>query len=99
MSHSGIVGHTRGNWISVICADGAAVAVVPVERHATGLGASPDASWLYVSARRSSSYLDWRDSISVIDTGTYSVVDKIAAELAPDTVTVSWDGARLYATH
>ena len=65
----------------------------------TGLGASPDASWLYVSARRSSSYLDWRDSISVIDTGTYSVVDKIAAELAPDTVTVSWDGARLYATH
>jgi len=35
----------------------------------------------------------------VIDTGTYSVVDKIAAELAPDTVTVSWDGARLYATH
>ena len=35
----------------------------------------------------------------MIDTGTYSVVDKIAAELAPDTVTVSWDGARLYATH
>jgi len=42
LAHSGIVGHTRGNWISVICADGAAVAVVPVEGHATGLGASPD---------------------------------------------------------
>jgi len=44
LAHSGIVGHTRGNWISVICADGAAVAVVPVEGHATGLGASPDGS-------------------------------------------------------
>ena len=99
LTHSGIVGHTRGSWISVISADGATVAVVPVDGHATGLGASPDGSWLYVSARRSSSYLDWRGSISVIDTGTYSVVDKIAAEMAPDTVTVSWDGARPYATH
>lgn len=35
----------------------------------------------------------------MIDTDIYSVVDKIAAELAPDTVAVSWDGARLYATH
>ena len=99
LAHSGIVGDTRGSWISVVTADGATVAVVPVDRHATGLGVSPDGSRLYVASRQSSSYLDWRGSISVIDTETYRVVDTIAVELAPDTVTVSWDGTRLYATH
>ena len=98
-AHSGIVGDTRGSWISVVTADGATVAVVPVDRHATSLGASPDGSRLYVSSRQSPSYLDWHGSISVIDTDTYRVVDSIAVELAPDTVTVSRDGARLYATH
>ena len=72
---------------------------MPVDRHATGLGVSPDGSRLYVASRQSSSYLDWRGSISVIDTETYRVVDSIAVELAPDTVTVSRDGTRLYATH
>ena len=83
----------------MVTADGATVAVVPVHRHATGLGVSPDGSRLYVATRQSSSYLDWRGSISVIDTETYRVVDSIAVELAPDTVTVSRDGTRLYATH
>ena len=41
LAHSGIVGHTRGNWISVISAEGATVAVVPVEGHATGLARVP----------------------------------------------------------
>jgi YVTN family beta-propeller protein len=72
---------------------------VPVDGHASGLGASPDGSRLYISSRKSSSYLDWRGSISVIDTDTYRVVHSIALELAPDTVTVSRDGLRLYATH
>jgi YVTN family beta-propeller protein len=97
--HSGIVGDTKDSWISVISADGATVAVAPVDRHATGIGVSPDGTKVYISSRNSSSYLDWRGSISVIDAGTYRVVDKIALELAPDTVMVSRDSARLYATH
>ena len=99
LAHSGMVEGTRNSWISVVTADGATVAVVPVHRHATGLGVSPDGSQLYVASRQSSSYLDWRGSISVIDTETYRVMDSIAVELAPDTVTVSRDGTRLYATH
>ncbi len=99
LAHSGMVEGTRSNWISVVTADGATVAAVPVHTPATGLGASPDGSQLYVASQRSSSYLDWRGSISVIDTETYRVLDSIAVELAPDTVTVSRDGTRLYATH
>ena len=99
LAHSGTIEGTRSSWISVVTADGATVAVVPVHRHATGLGVSPDGSRLYVATRQSSSYLDWRGSISVIDTETYRVVDSIAVEVAPDTVTVSRDGTRLYATH
>jgi DNA-binding beta-propeller fold protein YncE len=45
------------------------------------------------------SSLDRRGLITVIDTDTHRIVDKIAVELAPDTVTVSPDGAHLYATH
>ena len=99
MAHSGTTGGTQSNRISIIGADGTRVAVVPVDGHTTGLGASPDGSHLYVSARRSLSSLDWRGLITVIDTDTHRIVDKIAVELAPDTVTVSPDGAHLYATH
>jgi DNA-binding beta-propeller fold protein YncE len=99
MAHSKTIGDTQSNRISIIGADGTRVAVVPVDGHTTGLGASPDGSHLYVSARRSLSSLDWRGLITVIDTDTHRIVDKIAVELAPDTVTVSPDGAFLYATH
>lgn len=97
--HSGIVGDTKGSWVSVISASGTSIAVVPVGRHAIGFGVRPDGTKLYVSSRNSSSSLDWRGFISVIDTGTCRVVDKIAVELAPDTLTVSRDGGLLYATH
>ncbi len=98
-AHCGIVGGTRRSWISVVNTAGATVAVVPFNNHATGLGASADGSRLYVSSRKSSSYLDWRGSISVIDTATNKVVESIDLEVAPDTVTVSRDGTLLYATH
>ena len=71
---------------------------VPIFRHANGLGLSPDGSQLYVACRRSSSGRDRRGSISVIDTETYRVVGSIAMEFAPDAITVSRDGAHLYAT-
>jgi DNA-binding beta-propeller fold protein YncE len=37
--------------------------------------------------------------ISTIDTRTYRVVDKLAVEFAPDTITMSLNGTQLYATH
>lgn len=99
LARSGIVGEMGGTWISVVSAEGATVAVVPVDKHATDIALSPDGLRLYVSSRRGSSQLDWRGLISVIDTRTYTAVDKIAVELAPDTMTMSRDGTRLYATH
>jgi YVTN family beta-propeller protein len=98
LAHNGMVEGTRSSWISVVTADGATVASVPVYRYATSLGVSPDGSQLYVASRRSSSWFDWRGSISVIDTETYRVVGSIAMEFAPDTMTVSRDGTHLYAT-
>ena len=98
LAHSGMVDGTRRSWISVVTADGATVTIVPICRHANGLGLSPDGSQLYVASRRSSSGLDRRGSISVIDTETYRVVGSIAMEFAPDTITVSRDGTHLYAT-
>jgi YVTN family beta-propeller protein len=99
LAHSGIVGDTRGSSISVVNADGAPVAVVPVDSHATGLALSPDGNRLYVASSRHSANPTRGGSISVIDTETYTVVNAIAMQLAPDTVTMSRDGARLYATH
>jgi DNA-binding beta-propeller fold protein YncE len=99
MAHSGIASDTGGSWISVVSAEGETVAVVPVDRHATDIALSPDGRRIYVSSRSGSSHLDWRGLISVIDRRTYKVVDKIAVELAPDTITMSRDGTRMYATH
>jgi DNA-binding beta-propeller fold protein YncE len=99
MAHSGIAGDTGGSWISVVNAEGATVAVVPVDRRATDMALSPDGRRLYISSTRGSSHLDSRGVISVIDTCTYRVVDKIAVEVAPESMTMSLNGTRLYATH
>ncbi|HEX3286190.1 MAG TPA: YncE family protein [Mycobacterium sp.] len=97
--HSGIIGDTGGSWISVVAADGETVAVVPVPRHATDVTLSPDGRRIYVASRSTLFRLDWRGVISVIDTRTFRVIDKIAVELAADTLTMSLSGTRLYATH
>lgn len=97
LAHSGLVEGARRSWISVVSAEGATVAVVPIFKHATDLGVSPDGSHLYVASRRSSG-IDRRGSISVIDTQTYRLAGSIAMELAPDTITVNQDGTHLYAT-
>jgi DNA-binding beta-propeller fold protein YncE len=99
LAHSGIAGDTGGSWISVVNAEGATVAVVPVDRRATDMALSPDGRRLYISSTRGSSHLDSRGVISVIDTCTSRVVDKIAVEVAPDSMTMSLNGTRLYATH
>jgi DNA-binding beta-propeller fold protein YncE len=97
--HSGIAGDIGGSWISVVNAEGETVAVVPVDRRATDMALSPDGRRLYVSSRTGSSHLDSRGLISVIDTCTSRVVDRIAVEVAPDTLSMSRNGTRLYATH
>jgi len=97
--HNGVAADPKGSWISIIGANGSTVAVVPLDRHANGIDVNPAGTKLYVSSRSSSSQLDWRGSISVIDTRSCRVVDKIAMELAPDTISVSRDGTRLYGTH
>ena len=97
LAHSGVVGDTAGSWISVVSAEGATVAVVPVDRHVTDICVSPDGHRLYVASRRSNPCSDWNGLISTIDTRTYRVVDKLAVEFAPDTITIN--GTQLYATH
>ena len=99
LAHSGVVGDTAGSWISVVSAEGATVAVVPVDRHVTDICLSPDGHRLYVASRRSNPCSDWDGLISTIDTRTYRVVDKLAVEFAPDTMTMSLNGTQLYATH
>ena len=49
---AGSLGDTGGSWISVVSDEGATVAVVPVDRHATDIGLSPDGHRLYVASRR-----------------------------------------------
>jgi DNA-binding beta-propeller fold protein YncE len=99
LAHSGVVGDTAGSWISVVNAAGATVAVVPVDRHVTDICLSPDGQRLYVASRRSNPCSDWDGLISTIDTRTYRVVDKLAVEFAPDTITMSLSATQLYATH
>jgi YVTN family beta-propeller protein len=96
--HRGMSGDTDGSRISVVGAGGENLAVVPVDKHAVGIGISPDGHRLYVASRLSSSWLDWRGFIAVIDTGSYKLVARIAMEVAVDSVAVSRDGDRLYAT-
>lgn len=99
LAHSGVVGDTAGSWISVVNAEGATVAVVPVDRHVTDICLSPDGQRLYVASRRSNPCSDWDGLISTIDTSTYGVVDKLAVEFAPDAITMSLSATQLYATH
>ena len=99
LAHSGVVGDTGGSWISAVSAEGATVAVVPVDRHVTDICLSPDGHRLYVASRRSNPCSEWDGLISTIDTRTYRVVDKLAVEFAADTITMGPNGTQLYTTH
>ena len=61
---------------------------------------SPDGGRLYVaSSKPRSTHQRHRGSISVIDTATFALIDVIAMKFSPDTIIVSPDGSRVYATH
>ena len=100
LAHNGTVGDERGTWISVIGCDGTAVALLAVENYVTDLALGPDGDRLYAASSERSTYYQYpRGTVSVIDAERHEVIDVIDMPLAPDTVTVSADGSRLYVTH
>jgi YVTN family beta-propeller protein len=85
--------HNQGRncWISAVADDGTT---------ATALALSPDGGRLYVaSSKPMFKQQRGRGSISIIDTGTFTVIDVIAMQFCADTITLSPDGSEVYATH
>lgn len=90
----------RNSWVSAISGEGTTATAVPVHSYASALTLSPDGGRLYVaSSRPRSTDRHGRGSISIIDTTTFVLIDVIALQFSPDTIIVSPDGSRLYATH
>ena len=94
--------HSQGRncWVSAMSADGTTATAVPVDSYAGALTLSPDGGRLYVaSSKPRSTNQHGHGSISVIDTATFALIYVIAMQYSPDTLIVSPDGSRLYATH
>jgi DNA-binding beta-propeller fold protein YncE len=90
----------RNSWVSAMTDAGAMVTVVAVDSFANALVSSPDGSRLYVgSSRPESGRRRGQGSVSVIDTATFTLIDVMPMQFAPDALAVSPDGAKLYATH
>jgi YVTN family beta-propeller protein len=84
--------------ISVIDLESEAVVTVSVDNHVTDLAVTPDGSHLYALTSEHDSYYQYEQgAIAVIDTATRRVIDTIAVGSCPDTLTVSPDGACIYA--
>src|SRR5262249_49268831 len=89
-----------GGWISVIDSTGTRVVTVPLANDPAGMDLNPDGSRLYVATSERSSYKQYPEAtISVIDTGTYTVIDTTPVPSSPSTITVSPDGSRVFVTH
>lgn len=96
------VAHNQGRncWISAMADDGTTATVVPVDSYAGALALSPDGSRLYVaSSKPVFKQKHGHGSISLIDTGTFTVIAVMAMQFCPDTITIGQDGSQLYATH
>jgi len=94
--------HNQGRncWVSAVSEDGTTATVVPVDSYASALTLSPDGSRLYVaSSRPRSTRQRHHGSISIIDTTTFMLIDVITMQFSPDTIVVSPDASRVYATH
>jgi len=94
--HHGFGHNGTTSWISIRSSAGRFDDAIPVAGCATDLAVDPDGSRLYVTSSVPGGRSGW---LVVIDTETYQAVDTIVMRLAPDTVTVSPDGGRLYLTH
>jgi DNA-binding beta-propeller fold protein YncE len=97
LAHGTAVGGGGSAWVSAIRADGTAVAFAAAEGFTTGLAVSPNGRRLYVASAASSPD-DRGGTIAVIDTASFTTVDLVAVEEAPETVTVDAEGL-LYVTH
>jgi YVTN family beta-propeller protein len=90
----------RNCWVSAVTDDGSTAAVVPVDSYACALTLSAGGDRLYVaSSKPRSTNQRSKGSISVIDTATLTLIDVIPLQFAPDTILVSANGSRIYATH
>lgn len=104
-AHHATIGRRSGSWVSVFDSGGAGVATtvvtVGVDDHAiSGLAVNHDGTRVYAGlSRRSPYHQEDAGFISVLDTATHEVVATIDTAASPDTMTVSPDGSRMYATH
>jgi DNA-binding beta-propeller fold protein YncE len=97
LAHGEAVGHGSSAWITVLRADGIAVARIAVDRYTTGMAVSPNGRRLYVaSVVRGSDHRG--GTIAVVDTASYKTVDIIAVDEAPESLAVDAEGL-LYVTH
>jgi YVTN family beta-propeller protein len=89
-------------WVSVGDAKGATVGVIAGfdGYRINDLAAEPEGGHVYVGLARECVYYQYEaGSVGVIDTTTNAPVDTIDLGASPDTITVSPDGSRMYATH
>lgn len=96
-AHADAFGDRANSWVSVIRADGAAVAFAAVDGFITGMAVSPNGRRLYVAS--AAGRTDERGGIiTIIDTADYKTVDSVAIDEAPDTISADAEGL-LYVTH
>jgi DNA-binding beta-propeller fold protein YncE len=94
--------HNQGRncWLSAMTEHGITATVVPVDSYAVGLAVSPSGDRVYVASSKARSHRTCgHGSISIIDTETFTLLDVMPMEFAPDTIVVSSDGSTLHATH
>jgi YVTN family beta-propeller protein len=86
------LGGAGGNQIAIIDTNSSAVSLVTAGQGPTGVIFSPDGTRLYVSNLS-------ENTITVIDTGTFTPIDAITVTSSPYGMAISADGSRLYVGH
>jgi YVTN family beta-propeller protein len=100
IAHNRVTDGRANGMVSVIdIACAISIATLPVTDVAA-LAISPDGSRLYtVSSDRRTYYQYPAGRLTIIDAASHAVVETIAVDACPETVTASPDGAYVYVTH